>query len=138
AFLGSSRPAGCEKNMPLASIVPLVVFVALMSLVSLQALSASGHFPKASRLPALAHGSGPVVLWTSIIVTAVSVVAGITAAWMLVPGSGAWTGGGPAILLAPLVLQVFPDRTVDGNPAWYGFAAAAAFLAALFCWLPRP
>jgi len=124
--------------MSLASIVPLVVFVALMSLVALQTLSASGHFPKASRLPALAQGSGPVVLWTSIIVTACSVVAGITAAWMLVPWYAAVIGGGAAILLAPLVLQVFPDRIVDGKPALIGFATAAAVLAALLCWLARP
>jgi len=82
--------------MPLATIVPLVVFVALMLLTSLQALSASGHFPKTSRLPALAQGSGPMVLWTSIVVTAGSVVAGIAAAWMLVPWYAAVIGGGAA------------------------------------------
>ena len=136
--MGSSRPAGCEKNMSLASIVPLCVFVALMLLTSLQALSASGHFPKASRLPALAQGSGPLVLWTSIIVTAGSVVAGIAAAWMLIPWYAAVIGGGAAILLAPLVLQVFPDRIVDGKIALIGFATAAAVLAALLCWLARP
>ena len=123
--------------MPLASIFPLVVFVALMLLASLQALSASGHFPKTSRLPALAQGSGPMVLWTSIVVTAGSVVAGIAAAWMLVPWYAAVIGGGAAILLAPLALQVFPDRIVDGKIALIGFAAAAAVLAALLCWLTR-
>jgi len=136
--LGSSRPAGFEKNMPLASIVPLIIFAALMLLTSLQALSASGHFPKASRLPALAQGSGPLVLWTSIIVTAGSVVAGIAAAWMLVPWYAAVIGGGAAILLAPLALQVFPDRVVDGKIALIGLATAAAVLAALLCWLARP
>ena len=136
--MGSSRPAGFEKNMPLASIVPLIIFAALMLLTSLQALSASGHFPKASRLPALAQGSGPLVLWTSIIVTAGSVVAGIAAAWMLVPWYAAVIGGGAAILLAPLALQAFPDRVVDGKIALIGFATAAAVLAALLCWLARP
>ena len=136
--MGSSRPAGFEKNMPLASIVPLIIFAALMLLTSLQALSASGHFPKASRLPALAQGSGPLVLWTSIIVTAGSVVAGIAAAWMLVPWYAAVIGGGAAILLAPLALQVFPDRVVDGKIALIGLATAAAVLAALLCWLARP
>jgi hypothetical protein len=124
--------------MPLASIVPLVVFVALMLFTSLQALSASGHFPRASRLPALAQGSGPVVLWTSIIVTAGSVVAGIAAAWMLIPWYAAVIGGGAAILLAPLALQVFPDRVVDGKIALIGFAIAAAVLAVMLCWLARP
>jgi len=123
--------------MSLASIVPLVIFVTLMLLASLQTLSASGHFPKASRLSAVAQGSGPAVLWTSMIVTAGSVVAGIAATWMLVPWYAAVIGGGAAILLAPLVLQVFPDRMVDGKIALIGFAAAAAVLAALLCWLTR-
>jgi len=121
--------------MPLASIVPLAVFVALMLLASLQALSASGHFPKASRLPAMSKGSGPAILWTSMIVTAGSVMAGIAGASMLVPWYAAVIGGSGAILLAPLVLQVFPDRIVDGRTALIGFAAAAAALAAVLCWL---
>jgi hypothetical protein len=123
--------------MSLASIVPLIIFVTLMLLASLQALSASGHFPKASRLPAIAQGSGPAVLWTSIIVTAGSVVAGIAAAWMAIPWYAAVIGGGAVILLAPLALQIFPDRIVDGKIALIGFGVAAAVLAALLCWLTR-
>jgi hypothetical protein len=123
--------------MPLASIVPLALFVALMLVASLQALSASGHFPKASRLPAISQGSGPVVLWMSMVVTAVAVVAGIVAAWMLIPWYAAVIGGGGAILLAPLALQLFPDRIVDGKTALVGFAATAAVLAALLYWLTR-
>src|SRR5215471_12913586 len=49
-FLGVKPPCRVEKNMSLASIVPLVIFVTLMLLASLQTLSASGHFPKTSRL----------------------------------------------------------------------------------------
>jgi hypothetical protein len=123
--------------MSLASIVPLIIFVTLMLLASLQALSASGHFPKASRLPTIAQGSGPAVLWTSIIVTAVAVVVGIAAAWMAIPWYAAVIGGGAVILLAPLALQIFPDRIVDGKIALIGFAVAAAVLAALLCWLTR-
>jgi len=123
--------------MTLASIVPLIIFVILMLLASLQTLSASGHFPKASRLPAIAQGSGPAVLWASMIVTSGSVVAGIAAAWMLIPWYAAVIGGGASILLAPLALQVFPDRIVDGKIALIGFAATAAVLAALLCWLTR-
>jgi len=123
--------------MSLASIVPLVIFVTLTLLASLQILSSSGHFPKASRLSAVAQGSGPAVLWTSMIVTAGSVVAGIAATWMLIPWYAAVIGGGAAILLAPLVLQVFPDHIVDGKIALIGFAAAAAVLAAVLCWLTR-
>ena len=124
--------------MSLASIVPLAIFVALMLLASLQALSASGHFPRASRLPALSQGSGPVVLWTSIIISAISAVVGIAAAWRQIPWYAAVIGGGTAILLAPMALQFFPDRIVDGRSALIGFAAAAAIFAALLCWLTVP
>ena len=71
------------------------------------------------------------------IVTAGSVATGIAAAWMLIPWYATVIGGGGAILLAPLALQVFPDRIVDGKVALIGFAAAAAVLAALLCWLAR-
>jgi hypothetical protein len=124
--------------MSLATIVPLATFAALMLLASLQALSASGHFPKASRLLALSQGSGPIVLWTSIIVTAISVLVGIAAAWTQIPWYAAVIGGGAAILLAPLALRVFPDRIVDGKSALIGFAAAAAILATLLCWPAVP
>jgi hypothetical protein len=123
--------------MPLTSTFPLVAFVALMLLASLQALCASGHFPKASRLAAISQGSGPLVLWTSMVMTAGSVVAGIATASILIPWYAAVIGGGGAILLAPLVLQVFPDRVVDGKAALIGFAGAAAALAALLYWLIR-
>jgi hypothetical protein len=123
--------------MSLAISVPLIIFVLLMLFATLQLLSASGHFPKTSRLPAIAQGSGPAVLWASMIVTAGSVVAGIAATWMLIPWYAAVIGGGGAILLAPLALQVFPDRVVDGRIALIGFAAATAVLAALLCWLTR-
>jgi hypothetical protein len=57
---------------------------------------------------------------------------------MLIPWYAAVIGGGAAILLAPLALQAFPDRVVDGKIALIGFATAAAVLAALLCWLARP
>ncbi len=123
--------------MPPTSVVALAVFVAMMLLASLQGLSASAHFPKALRLPPISRGSGPAVLWTSIIVTTGSVVVGIAAAWMLIPWYAAVIGGGGAILLAPLVLQVFADRFVDGKIALIAFSAAAAALAALLYWLTR-
>jgi hypothetical protein len=135
--LGVKPLCGCETSMPLNSTFPLVAFVALMLLASLQALSASGHFPKASRLAAISQGSGPLVLWASMIVTAGSVIAGIATTWMLIPWYAAVIGGGGAILLAPLILQVFPDRVVDGKAALIGFAGAAASLAALLYWLIR-
>jgi|SRR5215469_152293 len=121
--------------MALASIVPLLVFVAMILLASLQALSASGHFPKASRLEAISGGSGPAVLWSSIVVTVGSLTIGIAVAWTFIPWYAAVIGGAGAILLAPLVLQVFSDRIVDGKTALISFATGAAALAALLYWL---
>jgi hypothetical protein len=123
--------------MPLASVVPLVVFVALMLLASLAALAASGHFPKASRLPALTRGFGPLILWLAMAVTATAFVAGAVAALMLLPWYAVVIGGGGAILLAPLVLQGFPDRIVDGRSALIGFPGGAALCAIVLCWLTR-
>ncbi|HZQ12119.1 MAG TPA: hypothetical protein VFB31_04850 [Pseudolabrys sp.] len=121
--------------MPLASIITLAAFVALMLAASLEALSASGHFPKASRLPATAQGCGPAILWASMIATAASVIAALVAIWGVVPWYAAVIGGGGAILVAPLVLQNFPDHIVDGRAALIGFAAAAIGLAVLLYWL---
>jgi hypothetical protein len=123
------------KAMPPASIFPLVLFAVLMLFASLLALSASGHFPKGSRLPAVAVGPGPAVLWMSMVLVAASVVAGLAAAWMTLPWYAAVIGGGGAILLAPLVLQMFPDRVVDGKSGLIVFSGGAAALALLLCWL---
>jgi len=38
-------------------------------------------------------------------------------------------------LVAPLVLQQFPDRFVDGRASLLSFAAAGALLALLLVWL---
>jgi hypothetical protein len=120
--------------MSLTNIVPLAAFVALMLFASLQALSASGHFPKASRLPTISQGLGPLILWSTMAVTAGAVVTGIAAAWVLLPWYAAVIGGGAAILLAPLTLQAFPDRIVDSLTGLIGFAAATTPFAALLYW----
>src|SRR6478735_3402224 len=52
-------------------------------------------------------------------------------AWRLIPWYAAVIGGGFAILVAPLVLQQFPDRFVDGRASLLSFAAAGALLALL-------
>jgi hypothetical protein len=123
--------------MPPTALVPLVLFTVLFVLVSLYALSASGHFPRASRLPAIAQGSGPLILWGSILLATACVIVALAAAWALIPWYAAVIGGGAGILVAPLVLQWFPDHFVDGKSALVSFACGAAVLAVTLYWLMR-
>jgi hypothetical protein len=55
----------------------------------------------------------------------------------LIPWYAAVIGGGGGILVAPIVLQWFPDRFVDGKRGLLSFAALAALLAFVLLWLTR-
>jgi hypothetical protein len=120
--------------LPNEAIVPLVLLTGLLLALALHALAASGQFPSEHRTPALASGLGVVVLYGTIAVAMTSLMAALLAAWRLVPWYAAIIGGGLAILAAPLVLQQFPDRFVDGRASLLSFATAAALLA-LLLWL---
>ena len=122
--------------LPTQTWLPLALFAALLLVLSLHALAASGHFPRAHRAPALASGLGPAILHGSIVVAVICLVAGMILSWQLIPWYAAVIGGGLAILAAPLVLQQFPDRFVDGRAALLSFAAAGIALA-LFIWVVR-
>lgn len=114
-------------------IVPLVLFVALVLAAALQGLAASGHFPLRK---GCAHADvGPALLFSTMIVSAAGAGFGIVAAFHFISWPSAVIGGGLALLGAPLVLQWFPDRFVDGRGALIAFAAAAAILATLLVWL---
>ena len=107
------------------AIVPLTLFTVLMLAVSLHGLTASGHFPRETRLPEMATGTGLAVLWLTILTVLACLMVGLSAAWRLIPWYAAVIGGGGGILVAPLVLQWFPDRFVDGKRGLITFAAAA-------------
>ena len=113
------------------TVIPLILFTALLLVLSLHALAASGQFPREHRAPALASGVGGIVLYGTIAVAITSLVVALLAAWRLIPWYAAVIGGGLAILVAPLVLQQFPDRFVDGRASLLSFAAAGALLALL-------
>lgn len=117
--------------LPIDAVPPLLLFVALLLALSLYALAASGHFPREHRAPALASGLGRVVLYGSMALALLCLLVGLTAAWYLVPWYAAVIGGGGAILIAPLVLQKFPDRFVDGRTSLLSFATAGTVLAIL-------
>jgi hypothetical protein len=121
--------------LPEAVWIPLALFTTLLLFVSLHALAASGQFPREHRAPALMSGGGAIVLYGTIAVALISLLAALFAAWRLIPWYAAVIGGGLAILAAPLVLQQFSDRFVDGRTSLVSFAGADALLAFLLVWL---
>jgi hypothetical protein len=110
-------------------LVPTLLFTALILAAALQGLSASGHFPRTAK--GAASVPGPIVLFGSLALAIVGFVAGAAAALRLAPWYAAVIGGGLAVLVAPLVLQVFPDRFVDGRGALIAFGGASAGFAIL-------
>jgi hypothetical protein len=117
--------------LPEAVWIPLALFTTLLLFVSLHALAASGQFPREHRAPALMSGGGAIVLYGTIAVALISLLAALFAAWRLIPWYAAVIGGGLAILAAPLLLQQFTDRFVDGRTSLVSFAGAGALLAFL-------
>jgi len=109
-------------------IVPLLAFAALLLAAALLALSASGHFPRRSRS---ADDPGALALWLSLALGLAAVATGLAAAWRLLPWPSAVIAGGLAILVAPLVLQQFSDRFVDGRWGLAAFAVVAAVFAVI-------
>ncbi len=112
-----------------ATVIPLVLFMALILAASLYGLAASGHFPRAAQ--SSTSGVGPIILFGSMAIAIAGLASGIVAAVRFVPWYAAIIGGGLSILVAPLVLQQFPDRFVDGSGALLAFAAANIVLAIL-------
>jgi hypothetical protein len=121
--------------LPEAAIIPLALFTTLLLFVALLALAASGQFPREHRAPALASGFGAFILYGTIAVAFISLLIAFFAAWRLIPWYAAVIGGGLAILAAPLVLQQFTDRFVDGRASLMSFAGAGGLLALLLIWL---
>ncbi len=107
----------------------------LIGAATLQGLAASGHFPRRGDGAKSAFQPGPPVLYGSIAVTFLALIAGSTAALRLTSWSAAIIAGGLALLFAPLLLRVFPDRFVDGAGALIAFTAAALAAAAVLIWL---
>jgi len=106
-------------------LISTALFAALVLAAALQGLAASGHFPRKSKI----SGVGPAILFGSLLLTAVGFAAGTIAALHLIPWYAVVIGGGLAVLVAPLVLQLFPDRFVDGRGAAVVFAVACILLA---------
>jgi hypothetical protein len=114
--------------MTLMQWVELVLFAALMLLVSLFALSASGHFPKEHRSAALASSLGGVMLFGSMAVSLVCLAVAIYFIHSAIPWYAAIIGGGMAMLAAPLALQMFSDEFVNGRVSLLIFTALSVVL----------
>ncbi|MGI8526835.1 MAG: hypothetical protein ACR2K5_11795 [Pseudolabrys sp.] len=121
--------------MPKDWLIPLVLFAALVLTLSLHALAVSGHFPAAHRSAPLSSGPGPAILYGSMALAIACALIGIVSAARLIPWYASIIGGGLAILAAPLVLQRFPDRFVDGRAALIWFAAVGAGLGLILFWM---
>lgn len=121
--------------LPEDALIAPLLFSALLLVFSLHTLAASGQFPPEHRAPALASGLGAIILYGTIAVAVGSLLVALLAAWRLIPWYAAVIGGGLAILMAPLALQQFPDRFVDGRASLLSFASASAALALLLVWL---
>jgi len=129
-FRASSDANAGECRMVTREIIgATLLFAALVLGVSLQGLEASGHFPREHRAPVMSSGFGPVLLYGSIAIAIICLGAGIVAALRLIPWYAAIIGGGLSLLSAPLVLQCFPDRFVDGRGSAVGFTCANVVLA---------
>jgi len=130
-FAGQAKAAGLieARMLTIDAILPLVLFTLLMLMLSLHALSASGHFPREHRAAALRSLLGVVILHGTILVGLTALIAGLWAAWRLIPWYAAVIAGGLAILAAPLVLQEFSDSFVDDRRSLLSFAGASVALA---------
>jgi hypothetical protein len=113
------------------AILAFVLFALLMLMLRLHGLSASGHFPREHRAPALSSPLSAVILHGTILIALASLFAGLWAAWRLIPWYAAVIAGSLAILAAPLVLQGFSDSFVDHRGSLLSFAGASAALAIL-------
>jgi hypothetical protein len=112
----------------LETIPALIAFAALLLAAALLGLSASGHFPRRSDRR---DDPGTLALAVSLFAGAAATAVGLLAAWRHLPWPPAVIAGGLAILAAPLVLQQFPDRFVDGRGALAAFGGGAVVLAAI-------
>jgi hypothetical protein len=107
----------------------LFLFMALFAAASLHGLAASGQFPREHRAASLQSAAGSAILYGSIIVTLLSLLAGLFFAWQTIPWYAAVIGGGAPVLFAPLLLRPLPDKFVNGRAALLFFSAIAAAIA---------
>jgi len=112
-------------TMTLTQVCELLLFMALLLSASMYALAASGHFPREHRKDGFTSAFGALILFGTIALSLVCVAAGVYFVRFNVPWYAAVIGGGTMVLIAPLLLQLFSDRFVDGRGSLLIFSAAA-------------
>jgi hypothetical protein len=117
--------------LPGSAVIPLLSFMLLLLSASLYGLAASGHFPAEHRAAALRTGVGRIVLFGSLPLCLFCLVGGVALVWRTVPWYAAVIGGGATVLIAPLLLQPFPDSFVNGRGALLTFSSMSLAMAAL-------
>lgn len=106
----------------------LAVFALLIMIAALYGLTASGQFPSEHRAEALKTGVGATILYGTMAIGAVTALVGVFLAWLVLPWYAAVIAGGGVLLMAPLILQLFPDSFVDGRSGLLTFAGVGAAL----------
>ena len=107
--------------------ISLGCFMAGVLAVALYGLTTSGHFPGEARSERLKGGSGALVLWGTLAITALAAASMLLLAWRVLPWHLAVIGGGAMLLFAPLLLQPLPDSFVNGRRGLLAFSAAPPF-----------
>lgn len=116
--------------MQMPPLADLAVFMGLVLAFALFGLTASGHFPAEYRSAGLRSGFGAALLWLSIACAVVVLGAALLIAVERLPVYASVIGGGAMLLVAPLILQGFPDRFVDGRAGLVTFAGIGLSLVA--------
>lgn len=119
--------------MQLGTWLELATFAATVLTCALYGLAASGHFPAEHRARTLRNAPGGIVLWGTLVMTVLVAVLTARFAWARLPWHGAVIAGGAMLLVAPLVLQRFSDRFVDGWAALLMFSGLAALFVTVTC-----
>ncbi|HVT56568.1 MAG TPA: hypothetical protein VHD34_11060 [Xanthobacteraceae bacterium] len=122
-------------TLSLMQIAELLVFMALFLAVSMYALAASGHFPREHRGKKFKTPLGSIILFGTIVISILCAAAGVYFVQAAVPWYAAIIGGGAVVLAAPLVLQLFSDRFVDGRMSLLTFSGAAICLSCVMALL---
>ncbi len=106
----------------------LIVFALLVLSAALYGLTVSGQFPSEHRAEALRTTGGVTILWSTMAVGLATAIAALVLAWSALPWTWAVIVGGSVLLMAPLILQLFPDSFVDGRAGLLVFAGLGAVL----------